>query len=160
MAEVLRYIRENRERYTDDAIRKQLVEAGHPPGLVDDAFRTVRTEAPQQRDPRRWRLFLGYAIGLFAAVFALLVWGSDMVRQTYGIGAAVLLVVMLLGLGLAVLIVRRNRSFAVGLSSGVVTALLVPFLVVVVIAGLCVYATGPTFPAGPAPTPAPEESPE
>jgi hypothetical protein len=167
LEEIVRYIRANRGTYTDDAIRKRLVDAGNQEWAVKDAFRLAdRADVEQQRDPRRWWLFVGYAIGLFVAAFALLVWGSDMVQQTYGIGAAVLFACMGIGLAVAIVLVRRNRSFALGLTNGVMTALLIPFVIVAVIAGLCVYTTSPNFfaaapPANQLPGEAtPEEQPE
>jgi hypothetical protein len=151
--EVVRYIRENRGTYTDDAIRQLLIGAGHAQRAVDAGFREVeRREIQEKRDPNRWRLFLGYAIGLFAAVFALVVWGSNMVSRTYGLGLPIWIVFMVIGLVLSIAIVRRNRAFALGLSGGVLTALLVPFVIVFLIAGLCVYTTSPTFFPPPLPT--------
>jgi ABC-type spermidine/putrescine transport system permease subunit II len=120
---------------------------------VDQAFRVIeRQDMQQKRDPRRWRLFLGYTIGLFAVVFALFVWGSNMGERTYGIGLGVWVISMMAGLALAIAIVRRNRAFAFGLTGGALTALLVPFIIVFIIAGLCVLSTNPTFFPAPPPT--------
>jgi hypothetical protein len=151
--EVVRYIRENRGTYTDDAIRKLLIGSGHTQAAVNAGFREVdRRDMQEKRDPRRWRLFLGYAIGLFGVVFALFVWGSNMGERTYGIGLGVWVISMVAGLALAIAIVRRNRAFALGLTGGALTALLVPFIIVFIIAGLCVLSTNPTFFPAPPPT--------
>jgi peptidoglycan/LPS O-acetylase OafA/YrhL len=146
MDEIVRYIRENRGTYTDDAIREQLRKAGNQDWAINDAFkRADRQDIEERRDPRRWWLFVGYAVGLFVLVFALFAFASDMQQKTYGIGTAVLGVTMVLGLITALVVVRRNRDFALGISSGVVTALIVPFVVLFLIAGLCVATTNPTF---------------
>jgi hypothetical protein len=140
------YIRENRGTYTDDAIREQLLRAGYPHGAIVDAFRRSGQKAELSPAARRsWLLFLGYAVGLFVVVFLVFAYLSDMQERTYGVGRVVFAVAMLIGLTLAVLLVRRSRAFALGLSSGVATAVLVPFVIVVIIAGLCVVSTNPVF---------------
>lgn len=40
------YIRENRERYTGDAIRGQLIASGHDPQAVDEAIQRLGLSAP------------------------------------------------------------------------------------------------------------------
>jgi hypothetical protein len=62
------YIRANRDKYTRDAIRGQLLAAGHTPDAIDEAWRVLEAEplaVPPGTTARKVRT--GWAIVLYAA---------------------------------------------------------------------------------------------
>lgn len=50
------YVRKHRERYTPEAIRQRLLEAGYPAADVDAALVALVQEPPQRRSP--WAVVL------------------------------------------------------------------------------------------------------
>jgi hypothetical protein len=138
--EIETYLREYGDKYTPEALRSQLIQAGHTPEEVDaalrewDAAQAGRAESPDQRG-RFWR----WAWGLHIAAWALLaIWLFSLPEQELrGVGgAAIVLVVLalmlLIGLGISGLIGRLlvNRT-------GLAVALVVPAISAILLAGAC-----------------------
>lgn len=145
------YIRANRERYTREAIDAKLKASDYPASDIDAAWQSLRDEdergsgdpapGPERRSFRSW--FLPYVIVLNLAVFSLFAFFSDL-----GGFLAILAVVLLLGALIGYAAVSRTgagRRAAQGITAGLAVALLVPFLITVVIAGVCIQTTRPAF---------------
>lgn len=147
MSDPLRaYVAENRDRYTRDAIRDRLLEAGYEPESVDaalaEAYAEPKTPSAVGRD-RRW-LAGAWVVILFLGTFVLFM-ATDMPQRTYGIGPAVLGVLLTIGSMISLVVINANRDLAEGITSGLLVGLLIPFIIAVAIAGLCVFTTAPSF---------------
>ncbi len=160
-SEVIRYILKHRTIYTPEAIRKNLIEAGHNLADVDAAMRAVRSGripppppgeppyeipegdpvetrpsemAPGQSvadKPVFWAAFMGYAVALYGISFLLFQSVSGQVAVLFFLAA------LLAGIAGWVLLLRRNRPLALGLATGLLTVAALPFIGCIVIAGLC-----------------------
>jgi hypothetical protein len=131
--EIERYLRENGDRYTTEALRRQLLDAGHSPVDVDNALREWEASRVTGRSPdaerRRYTL---WAVGLHVVALALIaVWLIP--TGAYAFGAAwtiliILFVVLLIGLGISYAIGRGllpGSSLPVALIAPAVSALLI-----------------------------------
>jgi len=73
--DLVRYIRQNSGRYTQEAIREQLLAAGHPPDEIDAAFAETHRAVPSAswgatlRHPAFWVSFAGYLLAFVAVYF-------------------------------------------------------------------------------------------
>lgn len=140
--QILRYITANRDTYTREAITRQLIEAGHDPAEIERAWESIepRSEGGLPRDRTFWRYFtMGVVVvyGLTFLVYAL----------RFGVFALILGVFLLLGAWTSILVVRSStavaRAVARGTVSGMLSAALIPFVTLVVIAGLCSIMVSP-----------------
>ncbi len=158
--EIVRYIRENRETYTREAIDRNLADAGYSEPDIQAAWQdAVPEDAPasqaldrwgeplhqtpqtQQRERKRgervfttpvyWASFLGFVVGI-VAVTALL---GYFVPEA---AAIVFLLALLGGFITSVLLLRKNQPVAFGLASALVVVFLLPFLAIVIFAGICI----------------------
>lgn len=68
------YIRQNRHRYTREAIREQLIAAGHDPSAIDQALRAESASRPADASRAGEQLQTGWAILLYLAGFSIPVW--------------------------------------------------------------------------------------
>lgn len=140
--EIEAYLREHRSKYTTDALRQQLIAAGHDAAEVDAALReagATRGEQLSESGGRRGRFWL-WAIGLHVGALAVAtVWilnGST--SQTYvGIAVVVLGIVLLIGLGISGLIGRAL------LGRGMGVAVVVPLISALLLGGSCMAIAGP-----------------
>ncbi len=162
--EIVRYIRENREMYTREAIDRNLTEAGHSEPDIAAAWQDAESadtptpqavdrwgeplhQSPQSqgRERRRgekvfttlayWASFLGFVVGI-VALTALL---SYFIPEA----AAIFFLLALLGGFIAcVLLLRKNQPVAFGLASALVVVFLLPFLAIVIFAGICIAQLG------------------
>lgn len=140
--EIDAYLRQNADRYTSDALRAALVDAGHDPAAVDAAlaeWRTRRTTATDERD-RFWRFtWLFHGLALFVVVVLVAVASGDYImRGVWPIVAAILAIVLLLGVALSGLIGGRLLLPRTGLA----WALVVPVASALLIGGTCYAMTG------------------
>jgi hypothetical protein len=143
--ELIRYIRENRGAYTNEAISRGMLDAGHDPAAIEAAWRVVEgdeVEASTARDrtivrtPSFWLTLLGYPavlIGLMALAVYL--------RAPEYAG-----LVLVAGLGLAgitalgLLIAQRRLAVAAGLGGALLLFVLIPFVLFVIVAGICLVS--------------------
>src|SRR6188472_2717185 len=140
--EIETYLREYGDRYTREALRAQLVEAGHDPAEVDTALAEwAAREAnppPSDEGKRQFRrltwLIHGVAL-LIAFLWVVLVIGGDL--GAIVLVSVVLGVVLLIGVGISLLIGRYVVS---GASAGV--AIVVPVVTALLIAGSCLGLMG------------------
>src|SRR6266566_336413 len=107
--EIEAYIREHGDRYTPEALRRALLEAGYEPTDVDAALQELesRRAASAGNSGRRSRFWL-VAIGLhLAALVVAGIWIANSASATYfGFVVVILGVVLLIGLGISGLIGR------------------------------------------------------
>jgi lipopolysaccharide export LptBFGC system permease protein LptF len=140
--EIEAYLREHGQTYTGDALRQQLIAAGHDPTEVDEALRETelaRAAQTSQTQGLRRRFWL-WAIGLHVAALAVAtVWillGST--RDFYvGLAIIVLGIVLLIGLGISGLIGRAL------LHQGMGVAVVVPLISALLLGGSCMAMAGP-----------------
>jgi hypothetical protein len=139
--EIDAYIREHADRYTPEALRRALLEAGYVPAEVDAALREMesRRSASAADGGRRSRFWL-VAIGLhLAALVVAGIWIANSASATYfGFVVVVLGVVLLIGLGISGLIGRWLIP-----RSGLAVALVVPLLSALLLGGTCMALSGP-----------------
>ncbi|MBA3779131.1 MAG: hypothetical protein H0X16_07525 [Chloroflexi bacterium] len=156
--EIVRYLAENRGRYTDAALRDALVRAGHPGAEVDEALASLvpggverppgsvwsendpearRDRRGVTRSPKFWLVLVGFVIGLYAAVLL-----SSFAVNAGGlpdlIPLVVAAVILLAGATGWARLQHDDRPLAMGLGCGVVAAILIPFIAIVVLFGICV----------------------
>ncbi len=146
--DIKRYIEENQGTYTHKAIRRNLIQAGHDPAEVDEALRSLRPA--NKADPwsrEHWRRFTAYVVGLYGLTF--LVYSVGFYRLFADFEGALVIVVMMVFLvfllvaaGISISLVRRSRRAAVDAAGGLVLALVIPFIFLVIVAGLCSVWTG------------------
>jgi hypothetical protein len=148
-------------RYTRFALDQAARAAGYSDNDIAAAWSRIDMEeggkAPAGRSAAIARIVI---LVLYLATFVLFVAGSDMSQRTYGVGVAILAVTLLIVGGVSLLIVGRSKVVSRNLPAAVTSLLALPFILLVIVAGLCVATTGPTFfgaPTVPGPTPGPEE---
>ena len=143
------YIREHRPRYTDEAIRKNLIAAGHGPAAIDEAFRRFGPvgqptpgEATRPSNDQSglmvftWTLYiLGGIVGLLGVALA----------ASFGSGAGLAVPIFLvayLGVGFGIILLLRWAvpRFAIkGIWVGMLSLALVPIFGALMF-GTCVAA--------------------
>ena len=131
------YIRDNRGRYTREAIRENLITAGHDPTAVDQGW--SRAEAvnaaesvPKGLSSRYWRLAIGAHLAAFVLVFLYLLTRPYAWNYLAGQIALVLLAIELL-IGVRISGKRGRRLLATrGLA-----ALSGPLISALVVGGSC-----------------------
>jgi hypothetical protein len=143
--EIVRYIRENRGAYTNEAISRNLLDAGHDPASVEAAWRAVESgelaastarERTIVRTPSFWLTLLGYP--------AVLIGLTVLVGYLGALEYASLLFVAGLGIAgiaaLGLVIARRGIAVAAGLGGALTLLVLVPFVLLVIVAGICLVS--------------------
>ena len=153
--EIVQYILEHRGTYTREAIRQHLIDAGHSPAEVDAAWEAVessqlpptppgepsyeapvaasqdpmparaRTDASMVRAPVFWLTLVGFVV----VVYLSLVLFNTIIASA---------VIWLGGFIAAFILARRNRPVAMGLALGATVAFLLPFVVVIILLGVCI----------------------
>ena len=137
------YVRENRGRYTDVALRAQLVAAGHDPRKVDDALRLVAEEIDGETDVRRPAAIIALAAFLGAAVLIGFVFGGssgDYIPDIAGSTAIALLYLLpgfLISL-LAIAIVGGRAVPRQRILTSLAIALTIPAVILVALTGFCI----------------------
>ena len=130
------YIQRQRRRYTRDAIREQLLRRGYPPADVEEGFRLVETGyAPPKAELSLgfWLAFIGFLVVLYGGTIAAIAFFTPL----GAFAVPVLGVLLLVAAIVAILLAATNRDAALGITSGIVVAFLIPFVFLVVIAGSC-----------------------
>lgn len=121
------YIRANRGQYTDEAIRGQLIAAGHDAGAVDRAFEAIdQGAAPltEQPGPPYWRWVFGVNGAVLVVVTAaLLIGGSTYAWPAFVVLGIVLLIAIAITGSIGRVLLPRT-SLTVALLLPLITALL------------------------------------
>ena len=133
---IARYIRENRDKYTAEALREQLLAAGHPADEIDAAL----ADAQEPRDSTTWRqtlgrgrfwfAYVGYMIGFIGGSYVL-----SSAPQSQGLGPVFLLAALAVGLWVA-LSTRFEQTVRRAVGCAMVTLIAVP---IVFLVGLYAY---------------------
>ncbi len=146
LADAQAYVRDQRDRYTHDAIADQLRIAGYAESVVAEAMLEFdRPEgAASNRDLRNraTAILVVTFLGTWLILTLLLLGRDDM----YGVGQiASMILGVLLGivLLLSLAYVRGHRKLAAGVEGALVSALTVPFIFWFAITGLCVATVNP-----------------
>jgi hypothetical protein len=141
--------------FTRFALEQAARAAGYSDNDIAAAWSAIDLEdagrAPAARSAFIARLVI---LVLYLATFFLFVAGSDLGSRTSGVGTGILAVTMLLVGTVSLLLVGRRKVVSRNLSAAVAGLLAVPFILLVIVAGLCVATTGPSF-FGIQPTPGP-----
>jgi hypothetical protein len=138
--ELDRYLRENRTRYTRDALTAQAIEAGHDPAALAEAWRRIDADEGGQlpMSPGRPPATVGGAVsGLVIGV----VFVAASYSIIFGLPAGGLLVEIALSILVGIFVWRylRRHSPVAGETFGWVALVgcVVPLLVVGAVAGYC-----------------------
>jgi hypothetical protein len=160
---LIRHFRLHGGQYTRFALDQAARSAGYSDNDIAGAWSAIDVEeggkVPAARSARIARIII---LVLYFAVFAFFVGGSNMASRTYGVGVPILAVTLLIVGGISLLIVGRSKVVSRDPLAALTSLLALPFILLVIVAGLCVATTGPTFfpgPLPPEPTPGPEEFP-
>ena len=140
--EIEAYLREHGAKYTTEALRRQLIAAGHDAAEVEAALReTEAARAPQlsetlstRRRFWRWVIGLHIAAGAIATVWLLLGRTSP---SYVGIALIILGLVLVIGLTISGLIGRAL------IGRGLAAALVIPVISALLIGGTCMAMAGP-----------------
>ena len=144
------YIRENRRRYTREAMRQQLIDAGHDPAEIDATWAALDTpDADDTAGEGFWGRFALIVIGLNLAVFVIVVLATGMLSSP--VVAVVLGVVLAIGALIAWAIVAATGPAQMGRTTAMVVGTAVPLLFALLIGGSCYALVGAIGPQGPPP---------
>ncbi len=150
--EVIRCIAENRERYTREAIDAHLLNAGHNQAEINVAWSHGGEERRTPSDDHAFRrAFLTSVAAMYGITFLVYAVSFYVAMDEPGyegiafIISAIFLVPMLLAAMISFALVGRNRSARRGVAGGLLTALVIPFVFLVIVAGLCTALTGAPF---------------
>jgi len=132
--------------YTRFALEQAARAAGYSDNDVAAAWTLIDMEdsgkAPAARSAAIARVVI---LVLYLATFVVFVAGSDMASKTSGVGVGILALTLLIAGGISLLIVGRPRVVSQNRVAAVAALLAIPFLLLVIVAGLCVATTAPTF---------------
>lgn len=146
------YLREHSRRYTPDALRSALIDAGHDPAAVDAAmaaWRARQTATTGERSRFRRFNWLLHAAVLVTVVALVAITARDSTMSgVWPIVAIVLAVVLLIGIAVSGYVGGRLLLPRTGLA----WALAVPLASALLIGGTCYAITG-GFGAGSSPAP-------
>jgi hypothetical protein len=136
------YIREHGDRYTTEAMRRELIARGHDPARVDAALRdrdATRSTIGGERRTRGGQFWL-LVIALHAVALGLTaLWIANSASGRYlGLFVSVLVVAMLIGIGISGFIGRRLLP-----GSGLIVALILPVISALLLGGTCAAMSGP-----------------
>jgi hypothetical protein len=136
------YVRSNRDRFTEDALRRAAQEAGYDASEIDAAFKAaVATAAIPSDAPRRSTpLVIAVAIGYLVVVYL----GLAAVASNWSDGLIWVLAAVLLVSAIAWIALRDDRpSLSAGIGWGLILSLAAPFVIVLAVLGICVVTGYP-----------------
>lgn len=158
-----RHFRAHGGRYTRFALDQAARSAGYSDNDIAAAWSLIDVEeggkVPAGRSTAIARFII---LVLYLAVFAFFIGASNMATRTYGVGVPILALTLLIVGGISLLIVGRSKVVSRNPAAALTSLLALPFILLFIVAGLCVATTGPTFFPGalpPEPTFLPEEAP-
>ena len=142
------YIRAHRRRFTREAIRQKLIDAGHDPADVDATWAALASDPDDTAGEGFWGRFALIVIGLNAAVFLLVVLATGMLNVP--VLAVVLAIVLGIGALIAWGIVALTGPTKMGRTTAMVIGVSIPLLFALLIGGSCYALVGAI---GPPPEP-------
>lgn len=144
------FIRDNRRRYTREAIRQQLIEAGHEPAAIDATWAALDTPDPDATAGEGfWSRFLLFLLGLNAAVFLLVFLTTGMVNNF--VLAVVLAIALTIGALIAWGVVAATGPTKLGRTTAMVIGGIIPLIFALLIGGSCYALVGAIGPPPPPP---------
>jgi hypothetical protein len=147
VASLSEYFLAGAERYTPEALRQAASEAGYSPAEIDEAYgrATARQRDEEIAGPirRRARRIVLTAYGLVYAGFAAL-----FLTVAYRLGAGIIALVilslaLLIALSISLAWVRSRHPSESEVGGALAAMLVVPFALLLAVAGLCVAGTTP-----------------
>lgn len=150
------YIHANRHRYTRDALRQQLVEAGYEPGEIDATWAALDApDADTTAGEAFWGRFWLFLVGANLVVF-LIVGLLTGLFGAPGQGSSVLAVILAIALGIGALIswgvVAATGPTKLGRGTALAIGAVIPLLFALLIGGSCYALVGSIGPPPPPPT--------
>jgi len=144
------FIRDNRRRYTREAIRQQLIEAGHDPAAIDATWAALDAPDPDATAGEGfWGRFWLILLGLNGAVFLLVFLTTGMVANF--VLAVVLAIALIIGALMAWGVVAATGPTKLGRTTAMVIGGVIPLIFALLIGGSCYALVGAI---GPPPLPA------
>ena len=150
------YIRANRRTYTREAIRQQLIEAGHDPAAIDATWEMLHAPDPDEAGVAGegfWGRFFLVLLGINVAVLLLVALGTGMLGNLPAYGVVLIVLAVALGIGALISwgIVAAVGPEKLGRTTAMVVGAVVPAVFAVLIGGTCYALIGAI---GPPPPPA------
>ena len=151
------YITANRKKYTRQAIRQQLIDAGHDPAEVDRTWAALETPDPDAVIGERfWGRFALIVIGVNVVVFLLVGLLSGMLGYVFaGAGGAILPIILGVALAIGALIawgvVALTGPAKMGPTTALVVGISIPLVIALLIGGACYAMVGAIGPPPPPP---------
>lgn len=145
-AMLVQYFLRNEGRYTPEALRGAASAAGYSAEDIAAAWSQsqigLEGRASSGRFANPARLIV---LALYLATFVLLVAFSTMSERTYGVGPPILAVALLVTGAISLARVGQTRLVSKDPLLALAGMLAVPFVLLVIVAGLCVLTTSPRF---------------
>lgn len=143
------FIRDNRRRYTREALRQQLIEAGHDPAQIDATWAALDAPDPDATAGEGfWSRFWLFLLGLNGAVFLLVFLTTGMVNNF--VLAVVFAIALIIGALIAWGVVAATGPAKLGRTTAMVVGGVIPLAFALLIGGSC-YALVGTMPPPPPP---------
>ena len=131
------YIRTNRDRYTDEALRAAARKAGYSDAEITAAWTSAANRTPMPSERRtNAGVVLGVAIGYVVALY-----GGGALVGSIGVGdiaAGIGLLLIVAGIAGWALLKESRPSVSSGLGWGVLLAVGLPLIIVLGILGICI----------------------
>lgn len=144
------FIRDNRQRYTREVIRQQLIEAGHDPAEIDATWAALDAPDPDATAGEGfWGRFALFLVGLNVAVFLLVFLATSMVNSF--VLAVVLAVALSIGALIAWGVVAATGPAQMGRTTAMVIGGVIPLVFALLIGGSCYALVGAVGPPPPPP---------
>jgi len=144
------FIAKNQGRYTREALRQQLIDAGYEPDAIDATWAALDTPDPDEASVAGegfWPRFFLFLIGLNVAVFLIVAFTTGMFEVlTSGGGGLLGVFAVVLGIGALISwgIVAAVGPAKLGRTTAIVIGGLIPIVFALLIGGSC-YALASTF---------------
>lgn len=154
---IAEYISANRHRYTREAIRQQLIDAGYDAAAVDATWAALGTpDSDTTAGEGFWGRFWLFLIGVNLAVFVLVLVSSGLLGALAAGGASLLAVILAVALAIGALIafgiVAAIHPTQLGRTTALSIGASIPLAFALLIGGTCYALVGMVGPPPPPPT--------
>jgi hypothetical protein len=140
------YLRANRETYTSDALTRAAREAGYTDAEIGTALQRAGGYAAPVGTAQRGRA-RGVVVGVYAVTFLAFAVLMLSKPSAFQYGWVFILMILAVTLGLALLLsmwtIGRARPTAATASGAIASMVVMPLVLLLVLAGLCVVTTAP-----------------
>lgn len=151
------FIARNHGKYTQEAIRQQLIEAGHDPADIDATWAALFTPDPDETSVAGegfWPRFFLFLVGLNVAVF-LVVASSTGMLENLGGGGGALAGIFAVALGVGALIawgiVAAVGPAKLGRTTAIIIGAVIPLVFAILVGGSCFALASAIGPPPPPP---------